>query len=107
MLPANPYVEIRNGGYYVAGTRIGLDVVNAAFLRGRSPEAILDAYPSIGSLVRVYGVITFLLEHPAEVEAYLIDQQRILDELKAEYPMPAEMVEEFEQAKRERVTKPF
>ena len=55
----------------------------------------------------MYGVITFLLEHPAEVEAYLIDQQRILDELKAEYPMPAEMVEQFEQAKRERVTKPF
>jgi len=28
MMPANQYVEIRNGGYYLAGTRIGLDVVD-------------------------------------------------------------------------------
>ena len=27
MMPTNEYVEIRNGGYYVSGTRIGLDVV--------------------------------------------------------------------------------
>jgi len=27
MMPTNEYVEVRNGGYYVAGTRIGLDVV--------------------------------------------------------------------------------
>ncbi len=27
MMPTNQYVEVRNGGYYVAGTRIGLDVV--------------------------------------------------------------------------------
>lgn len=26
-MPTNEYVEVRNGGYYVAGTRIGLDVV--------------------------------------------------------------------------------
>ncbi len=26
-MPTNEYVEIRNGAYYVAGTRIGLDIV--------------------------------------------------------------------------------
>jgi len=36
------YIEQRNGGYYVAGTRISLDSVVYAFNRGESPEQILD-----------------------------------------------------------------
>ena len=94
----NEYVEIRNGGYYVAGTRIGLDVLIYDFRRGRSAEGIFEAYPSIGSLAKVYGAITFILEHPDEVEVYLRDQCRILEELKARYPMPQEMIDRFERA---------
>jgi hypothetical protein len=95
-MPPNEYVEIHNGGYYVAGTRIGLDVVTFDFRRGRSTEAIFEAYPSIGSLAKVYGAITFILEHPAEVDAYLKDQERILEEIKDRHPMPPEMMERFE-----------
>jgi uncharacterized protein (DUF433 family) len=102
MMPANEYVEVRNGGYYVAGTRIGLDVVAYDFRNGRSAEAIFDAYPSIGSLAKVYGAITFILEHPDEVEAYLNDQERIFEEFKAQHPMPADMIERFERVKNER-----
>lgn len=105
MLPANEYVEIHNGGYYVAGTRIGLDVVTCDFRRGRSAEAIFEAYPSIGSLAKVYGAITFILEHPAEVEAYLKDQDRIFEEIKSQHPMPADMIERFERVKNERSAK--
>jgi uncharacterized protein (DUF433 family) len=101
MLPVNEYVEVHNGGYYVAGTRIGLDVVTYDFRRGRSAEAIFEAYPSIGSLAKVYGVITFILEHPAEVESYLADQDRIFEEIKAQHPMPADMIERFERVKDE------
>ena len=102
MMPTNEYVEVRNGGYYVAGTRIGLDVVVYDFRNGRSAEAIFDAYPSIGSLAKVYGAIAFVLEHPAEVEAYLKDQERIFEEFKAQHPMPADMIERFERVKKER-----
>jgi uncharacterized protein (DUF433 family) len=101
MMPTNEYVEDRNGGYYVAGTRIGLDVVVHDFRRGRSAEAIFEAYPSIGSLAKVYGAITFVLEHPAEVEAYLKDQDRVFEQIKAQYPMPQEMIDRFERAKKE------
>ena len=101
MMPTNEYVEVRSGGYYVAGTRIGLDVVVYDFRRGRSAEAIFEAYPSIGSLAKVYGAITFNLEHPAEVEAYLKDQDRIFEQIKAQYPMPQEMIDRFERAKKE------
>jgi uncharacterized protein (DUF433 family) len=102
MMPTNEYVEVRNGGYYVAGTRIGLDLVVYDFRNGRSAEAIFDAYPSIGSLAKVYGAIAFVLEHAAEVEAYLKDQERIFEEFKAQHPMPADMMERFERVKRER-----
>ena len=105
IFPTNEYVEVRNGGYYVAGTRIGLDVLVYDFRRGRSAEAIFEAYPSIGSLAKVYGVIAFILEDPAEVEAYLKDQDRILEEIKTQYPMPQDMIDRFERAKKEAPTR--
>lgn len=101
MMPTNEYVEVRNGGYYLAGTRIGLDVVVYDFRRGRSAEEIFEAYPSIGSLAKVYGAITFILEHPAIIEAYLKDQDLILEQIKAQYPMSQDMLDRFEQAKKE------
>jgi uncharacterized protein (DUF433 family) len=109
-MPMNEYVEVHNGGYYIAGTRVGLDVVTYDFRRGRSAEAIFEAYPSIGSLAigslaKVYGAIAFVLEHTAEVEAYLKDQDRIFEEIKAQRPMPADMIERFERVKNERSSK--
>jgi uncharacterized protein (DUF433 family) len=101
MMPVNQYVEVRNDAYYVAGTRIGLDVVIYDFRDGRSPEDIFDAYPSIGSLAKVYGVITFILEHPAEIEAYLKEQDRRWREFEAAHPLPPDMIERFERARRE------
>ena len=98
-IPSNEYVEVRNGGYYVSGTRIGLDVLVYDFRRGRSAEAMLEAYPSIGSLAKVYGAITFILEHTDEVEAYLKDQDRIFQQIRAQYPMTQDMIDRFERAK--------
>ena len=43
----------------------------------------------------VYGAITFILEHPAEVDAYLKDQDRVFEEIQTQHPMPAELVEQF------------
>ena len=106
MMPTNEYVEVRNGGYYVAGTRIGLDVVVYDFRDGRSAEAIFEAYPSVGSLAKVYGAITFILEHPKEIEAYLSDQDRLYEEFKARNPLTPEMIERFERAKSEKSVKP-
>jgi uncharacterized protein (DUF433 family) len=101
MIPTTEYVEIRNGAYYIAGTRIGLDTVIDDFRNGRSAEAIFDAYPSIGSLRKVYGAITFILEHPNEVESYLKDQEHRWEEFKAENPHTPEMIDRFERGKRE------
>ena len=105
-MPTNGYVEVRNGGYYVAGTRIGLDVVAYDFRRGRSAEAIFEANPSIGSLAKVYGAITFILERPAEVDAYLKRSGACLRRDQGRTSDAADMVERFERVRNERSAKP-
>ena len=101
MMPTNQYVEVRNGCYYVAGTRIGLDVVIYEFREGRAPEEIFEAYPSIGSLAKLYGAITFILEHPKEIDSYLEDQDERWEEFKARNPLAPGMARRFERARRE------
>jgi len=70
------YIEQRNGGYYVAGTRVSLDSVVCAFNRGDSPERILERYQLLGKPARVYGAIAFYLDHKAEIDAYLEASKR-------------------------------
>ena len=70
------YIEQRNGGYYVAGTRISLDSVVWAFNHGESPEQILEGYPLLGSLAKVYGAIAFYLDHKVEIDKYSEENAR-------------------------------
>jgi uncharacterized protein (DUF433 family) len=70
------YIEQRNGGYYVAGTRISLDSVVYAFNRGDSPERILEEFPLLDRMSRVYGAIAFYLDHKDEVDKYLEETER-------------------------------
>ena len=65
------YIEQRNGGYYVASTRISLDSVVYAFNRGESAERILEEFPLLKKLSRVYGAIAFYLDHKVEIDQYL------------------------------------
>src|SRR5713226_6627038 len=67
---AQEYIERRDAGYYFIGSRVSLDSVVYQFLQGESPEAIVQAFPSL-SLEQVYGGITFYLAHRAEIDAYL------------------------------------
>src|SRR5690242_166498 len=101
MMPTSQYVEVRNSAYYLAGTRIGLDVVIREFRDGRSPEEIFEAYPSIGSLSKVYGALTFILEHPGEIDSYLKAQDEKWEAFKASNPLSPDMIERFERAKRD------
>jgi len=101
-LPANEYVEIREGSYYyIPGTRIGLDVIVYDLRRGATPEALLEAYPSIGSLAKVNGIIAFILEHPQAVESYLQEQEELWDKFRKEHPIPDDVMERFRRTKEE------
>lgn len=65
------YVENRDGGLWIAGTRISLDSIVLAYLQGLSPETIAaECFPTL-NLEQVYGAITHYLAHRDEIDAYL------------------------------------
>ncbi len=69
------YIEQRNGGYYLAGTRISLDSVVYSFNEGQSPEAIQEDFPLL-KRAQIYGAIAFYLDHQAEIDKYLEEAER-------------------------------
>src|SRR5437016_11997030 len=69
------YIEERNGGYYVAGTRISLDSIVYSFNEGQSPEAIQENFPSL-KRSQIYGAIAFYLDHQTEIDKYLEETER-------------------------------
>lgn len=85
-----PLVRDQAGRLMVPGTRISLDVLVAGFKRGKTPEAIHEAYETV-SLPDVYAIFTYYLRHRGEVEAYLAGQQRegaeIQAQIEAQYPL--------------------
>lgn len=64
------YVEQRDGGYWVAGTRVSLDSIAYAFLSGQTAESIAQSFPVL-TLEQVYGAIAFYLANRSEIDAYL------------------------------------
>jgi uncharacterized protein (DUF433 family) len=83
------YVEQRNGGYYVQGTRVSLDSVAYAFLRGESSDGIVESFPAL-SLEQVYGAIAFYLAHREVIDRYLqkgkVDFAQLRDEARRKHP---------------------
>jgi len=62
---AKEYVEQRDGGYYLAGSRVSLDSVVYAFLRGELPEGIAESFPAV-SMEQVFDAIAHCRRsHPA------------------------------------------
>ncbi len=101
MLPPNEYIDVRNEAYYVAGTRIGLDVIYYMFQDGRSAESIFDSFPAFGALAKVYGVIAFMLSNPHELNTYLEEQKRRFEDFKQRHPLPLDLLKPFEEAERQ------
>jgi uncharacterized protein (DUF433 family) len=94
------YVEERDGGYYITGTRIPLDSIIGAFKAGESPQTILRSFPLAGPLVRIYGAITFYLENQGKVEAYLKDQERLWKEVASQQTdLPESLARRLREAK--------
>jgi uncharacterized protein (DUF433 family) len=80
----NQYVEYRDGGYWIRGSRVSLDSIVYAFLDGLSPEAIaLECFPDL-TLEQVYGGVAYYLAHRETISAYLKEGERKFDELRQE-----------------------
>ena len=80
---ANKYVEQRDGGYYITGTRISLDSVVYAYLRGESMLGIVESFPSL-SLNQVTSGVEFYLANRAMVDEYLREARRKSEQMREE-----------------------
>jgi uncharacterized protein (DUF433 family) len=83
------YVEQRDGGYYVQETRVSLDSVVYAFLRGESSDGIVESFPAL-TLEQVYGAIAFYLAHRETIDHYLQEGKaefaRLRDQSRRKHP---------------------
>lgn len=68
------YVENRDGGYWVKGTRVSLDSIVHSFRRGSSPESIMQSFPLL-TLEQVYGALTYYLAHQSAIDSYLTESE--------------------------------
>ncbi len=84
-----PLKEDADGVLRVAGTRVSLDSIVAAFDMGATAEEIVDRYPSVG-LASVYEVIGYVLRHRGAIDAYLADRERraaqVRTDIEARFP---------------------
>ena len=86
---AKDYIKERDGSYYVADTRISLDSIVRAFLRGDSAETICQNFELL-RLEEVYGAIAYYLGNQADVDAYLARQDgKWVEGRRSAEPLPA------------------
>ena len=76
--PCSTYIEQRNGGLYIAGTRVSLDSVVIRFREGATPERIVQSFPTL-KLSQTYGAIAYYLENQQIVNEYMAEGQRGLE----------------------------
>jgi uncharacterized protein (DUF433 family) len=94
---AEGYIEQRDGGFYVRGTRVPLDSIVHEFGNGVSAESIRQAFPAL-TLEQVYGAIAFYLGHKAEVDASIRDAERAWSEFEAAHPVADSIRDRLRQA---------
>lgn len=75
--PVSPYIEERNGGLYLAGSRVSLDSIVISFQDHESPARIVESFPTL-TLSQVYGAIVYYLEHEEMVKEYIAEGEREL-----------------------------
>lgn len=98
---AREYVEERDGGYYLAGTRVSLDSIVQCFNEGLSPEAILGEFETL-MLAQVFGAITFYLENQPAIDAYRMRQTQRFEAMRhASAPLPSGLRERLDAAREQ------
>jgi uncharacterized protein (DUF433 family) len=86
----NPYIEYREGVYWITGKRVSLDSVVYRWHEGLSPETIQEeCFPAL-TLAEVFGALAFYLDHQDEIDEYIKKQKEeeeiIAQQLREQYP---------------------
>jgi uncharacterized protein (DUF433 family) len=98
---AKEYVEERDGGMYLAGTRVSLDSIVQCFNDGMSPETILGEFDTL-TLAQVYGAIAHYLDNQPAIDVYRIRQKQRFEQMRrAAEPLPADLRQRIEAAREQ------
>ena len=100
MIMARDFIERRETGFYVVGSRVPIDRIVWEYRDGEDPEAIQSHYPTL-SLEQVNGAITFYLNHKDEVEQAMEERRRAEDAYIAAHPAPPDIKEKFARMRRQ------
>jgi uncharacterized protein (DUF433 family) len=73
--------EDSSGTLRIGQTRVLVELVLWAFQDGATPETIVQRYPTL-TLVDVYTVIAYYLQHHDEIDRYLIKQEQRATEVR-------------------------
>jgi len=76
-------VEQHNGGYFIKDTRVSMDSLVYAFLRGESPEGIAESFPSLG-LEQIFGALAFHIANREAVDRYLAEGQEEFETMRTQ-----------------------
>jgi uncharacterized protein (DUF433 family) len=99
------YVELREGAYYVAGSRVSLASIIYEYRDGATPETIRQNFPTL-SLEQIYGAIAFYLGHQEEAEAYVRNLERRWEELeRTAKPADPELQRRIDEARKRLLAK--
>lgn len=98
---AHNYIEQRDGGYYIAGTRVPLECIAFEFGKGASVESIRQTFPAL-TLEEVYGAVAFYISHRDVVETSMREAKRAWQEFEANHPLPDAIRDRLHKASSER-----
>jgi uncharacterized protein (DUF433 family) len=84
MAEATEYVrQTPEGGWRIAGTRVSLDSLVHAYWEGRSPEAIVEDFPTL-RLEQVHGAIAYYLRNRPTIDRYMSAQETLWEQFRHE-----------------------
>ena len=69
----------------VGNSRVTLETLIERFHCGDTPEMLAESFTTV-SLADIYSVIGYYLRHRAEIDAYLSQQARQAEDLRARHP---------------------
>jgi uncharacterized protein (DUF433 family) len=94
------FVEYRESGFYLVGSRVPIDRIVREYCDGEQPEAIRSHYPTL-SLDQVNGAISFYLDHKDEVEKVMAEREHVEDEFSKTHPAPPKLKAKLERARQQ------
>ena len=78
------HVEQREGGYLIAGTRVSLDSVVYAYLRGESPARIAESFPAL-TLEQILGALAYSSVNREAIDQYPTAAQMDFENLRQQW----------------------